>query len=109
MIVTALTDEDNDMVMAKDVGDTLFEKYPGHLWAIEVRSGVVIVKCLNISSQWGFILKYKDVKDDAGFRKKEVIRAGGELLERAGLKRGAYELGARVKKFDGVDNYKPRA
>jgi len=94
-------DHGQDLILAKDIAETLNEHYPGHLWAVNVNSGVAIIKNLYISSAWGFVLHYNNIKGDAGYRKKRVIQAGGELLERANMKRGKYE-GFEVKKVDGI-------
>ena len=109
MLAMATTEEAQDMTMAKDIAETLFEKYPGYMWAVSVKSGVAVIKCLNISSLYGFVLKYSDIKGDAVYRKKEVVRAGGELLERAGMKRGAREFGSKAHNVDGIKDYNPIA
>lgn len=106
MLALANTEEMQDMTMAKDIAETLFVKYPGYMWGVNVKSGVAIIKCLNVSSLYGFILKYKDIKDDAGFRQKEVIRAGGEILERAKLARGERVKGEMAQTVEGINNYK---
>lgn len=107
MLALANTEEMQDMTMARDIAETLFEKYPGYMWGVNVKSGVAIIKCLNVSSLYGFILKYKDISHDANFRKKEVIRAGGEILERAKMKRGEREHGSTTKTVEGIKDYKP--
>lgn len=107
MLTMATTEEAQDMTMAKDIADTLFEKYPGYMWGVSVKSGVAVIKCLNVSSLYGYILKYADIKDDAGYRKKEVLKAGGEILERAGMKRGEREFNSTAKSVDGIKDYKP--
>lgn len=107
MLTMATTEEAQDMTMAKDIAETLFEKYPGYMWGVAVRSGVAIIKCLNVSSLYGYILKYDDIKDDAGYRKKEVLKAGGEILERARMNRGAREFNSMVTSVDGIKDYKP--
>lgn len=107
MLAMASTEEAQDMTMAKDIAETLFKHYPGYMWAVNVKSGIALIKCLNISSLYGFVLKYKDIKDDAGFRQKEVLRAGGELLERAKMNRGARQEGSKVLTVDGIADYKP--
>lgn len=109
MLTMATTEEAQDMTIAKDIAETLFEKYPGYLWAISVKSGVAVIKCLNVSSLYGFILKYDDIKGDAGYRKKEVIRAGGEILERAQMSRGKREFNHVAEAVDGIKDYKPIA
>lgn len=107
MLTIADTEEAQDMTMAKDIADTLFVQYPGYMWGVNVRSGVAVIKCLNVSSLYGFILKYKDICHDAAFRKKEIIRAGGEILERARLNRGEREKGQAVLAVDGIKKYQP--
>lgn len=106
MLAIADIEESRDMGMAKDIAETLFKKYPGYMWGVNVQSGVAIIKCLNVSSLYGFVLKYKDIKDDAGFREKEIIRAGGEILERAKMARTERKLGETVQTVDGIKDYK---
>jgi hypothetical protein len=106
MIVQAYTEEDKDMGLAKDIAEALTKHYPGHLWAVSVKSGVAVIKALNISSLWGYVLHLNDIVHDAGSRHKDVMRAGGEILERAKLKRGQYSEGSTVQTVDGIDNYK---
>lgn len=107
MIVRADTEHVQDMGLAKDIGETLHAAYPGHLWAITVQSGVAVIKDLYISSQWGMVLHYENLVADAGARRKKVIAAGGELLERANIARGARKDGERVRKVDGIEKYNP--
>jgi hypothetical protein len=80
----------NDFVMAKNMAEVLHRHYPGHLWAVtcEGAQGVASVRNLRLSGQWGFVLKLKDLYVDPSF--KSVVRAGGELLERYRLSRGAF-------------------
>lgn len=106
MLVQAEVEELQDMNLAKDIAETLHAAYPGHLWAVTVNSGVAVVKDLFVSSVWGMVLHYNNIKGDAAVRKKRIIMAGGELLERANMKRGAY-TGERVIDLDGADNYSP--
>lgn len=78
--------EGMDMNLMKQIGDKLFAHYPGYQWAVSVVKGVVQVRNLNLSGKWGFVLLTKDIDPDL----KVVMRAGGEILERYRLKRGAY-------------------
>ena len=107
MIVQAETEDAQDMNLAKDIAEILHEYYPGHLWAVTVKGGIAMIKDLYISSLWGYVLKYKDIVGDAGARKKAVMRAGGEILERAKLERGPRQLGQEVIAVDGIKNYNP--
>jgi len=64
--------------LAKNVAEHLEKKYPGWLWAVHVMDGVVGVKSMRLSGQWGFILHEDKIDNDY----KAVTRAGGEILER---------------------------
>ena len=68
----------NDHMLAKNVAEKLEEKYPGWLWAVTVKDGVVGVKSLRLSGNWGFILHADKIDNDY----KMVVMAGGEILER---------------------------
>jgi hypothetical protein len=72
-------------VLAKNVGEHLHRKYPGHLWAVNVAGGVVTVQNLYLSGRWGFRIMESEIDPDY----KIITRAGGEILERYRLSRGA--------------------
>jgi len=82
------------VTLAKNVAETLNKHYPGHLWGVNVNEagGIVTVYNLSLSGNWGFVLHIKDlaIADDM----KKVMRAGGEILERYRLRRGAQVEGA---------------
>jgi hypothetical protein len=82
----------SDMILAKEIADTLHTHYPGHLWAINVDgpNGVANIHDLMLSGQWGYRLKLVNMYSASDF-KKDVIRAGGEILERFRLSRGRFE------------------
>ena len=98
---TTESEEVQDLSLAKDIAETLHSYYPGHLWAVNVTGGVVQIKNLYISDKYGMVIHYSNIKGDAGHRKKRVINAAGEFLERAYMKRGAY-TGDAVKGVDGI-------
>lgn len=77
----------NEMTTAKDMADILHTAYPGHLWAVNVERGVADVRNLALSGRWGFRLVLPAVYSASEF-KRDVIRAGGEILERYKLRRG---------------------
>ncbi len=83
----------NDMVMAKTMAETLHAAYPGHLWAVtcDGKSGMADVRNLYLSGNWGFRLKLHAIYSASEF-KREVLRAGGELLERYRLRRGSFNM-----------------
>lgn len=80
--------ECDDILLAKRAGDKLNQQYPGHLWGVNVDSegGMMFVFAFNISSKWGYKLKLSRVYQDPDL--KCVMRAGGEILERAAVARG---------------------
>ena len=45
-----------DHTLAKNVAEKLEEKYPGWLWAVNVMDGVLSVKSMRLSGNWGFVL-----------------------------------------------------
>ena len=68
----------NDHILARNVAEKLENKYPGWLWAVRVIDGVVGVKSMRLSGNWGFILHADKIDNDY----KIVVNAGGEILER---------------------------
>lgn len=82
------TEHDRDEAMASEILRYVVDAYPGHGWFVLIRGGIVQVKDMDIHPQWGMALHYSQLKSDAADRKKQVIRAAGEFLERANLRRG---------------------
>jgi hypothetical protein len=68
----------HDHTVAKNVAEHLEKKYPGWLWAVNVMDGLVVVKCMRLSGNWGFVLHEEKIDNDY----KAVTQAGGEILER---------------------------
>ena len=75
-----------DHTLAKNVAEKLEEKYPGWLWAVNVMDGVLSVKSMRLSGNWGFVLHTDKIDNDY----KMVVMAGGEILERFRQKRGQF-------------------
>lgn len=95
-------DDNRDDLLARDIGRVLCEAYPGHQWHVRIGKGVLIIKHMRITSKWGIARRYDRLTWDAKARKREVVRAAGELLERAGLTRGRVVEGEVAKTVDGV-------
>lgn len=77
---------------AKEAAEVLVAAYPNHSWWIECKQGCLIIKHLEASGFRGSIgmLRHTAMLDhDAKARKKDYVMKAGEMLERAGLKRGA--------------------
>jgi predicted enzyme related to lactoylglutathione lyase len=75
-----------DHMMAKNVAEMLEKKYPGWLWAVSVDRGLVTVKSMMLSGNWGFVLHENKIDNDL----KSVVKAGGEILERYNQHRGKF-------------------
>lgn len=79
------------VLIVKGAADTLERHYPGWLWAIQPdeRGGVVNILSMRLSGKWGYTLKVGTLQADVNHR--EVVRAGGELLERFGFRAAGYD------------------
>ena len=84
----------NDMILAKEIADTLTQHYGGWAWAVHVdgKNGVASIRNVQLSGTWGYVLKLVNMYSASDFR-KDVVRAGGEILERFGVIRGAFNEG----------------
>src|SRR3974390_1234837 len=98
-----LTDRSDiqEMEVAKLVGDALQQENPLNLWAVAWRGGAIVVKNLSISGQYGMILDNAE-RYSASAIKKDAVMKAGELLERAGMKRGKWD-GEFAKVLEGAD------
>lgn len=97
--VTVLSHPDdsvNDQLLCTRVGQKLWDHYPGWSWHVDIppNQNVVIVRNLTIShtKPYGFVI-YKD-RITAGMA--EIVKAGGEFLERWNIRRAAMEA-ARIE------------
>ena len=66
----------------------LNEHYPYHYWHVSMVNdmSVINIKCLNVSGEFGYTLYTQVVENDPDLRC--VMKAGGEILERAKKTRG---------------------
>ena len=97
----------NDEILAKRAADMLNQHYPNYLWAVNVNStpsgGVMIIKNFSVSYRYGYVLHTEKLDN----KLKKVMRAGGDILERAKLNRGRW-LEEELKHIDGVpDRHQP--
>ena len=76
----------SDFTRAKNTAEMLEKKYPGWLWAVHTMDGVVVVKSMRLSGNWGFVLHESKIDNDY----KAVVNAGGEMLERFRMSRGKF-------------------
>lgn len=85
---------------AKEAAEILCTAYPNHSWWVECKGGVLVIKHFGISGIIGMLRHLSQLVGDANARKREIVRAAGELLERAGLPRRDYR-GEAVTNFEG--------
>ncbi len=82
------TDDRGEERVAKMVCEILVEEYPVHLWNVGWQGGAIVVKHLATDQRYGMVLprsfSYSDLR-------RNVMLGAGELLERAGLRRGAWD------------------
>lgn len=95
-----------NLPMAKEIAEILVAAYPSHSWYVRIDGGLVIIKNLAISTQAGMVRHLTTLDHDAAARKRDVIRAAGEFLEAAHMRRGAYE-GEAARVLEGVDGFTP--
>jgi hypothetical protein len=86
---------------AREVGEALQEAYPGHLWCIYFHDRTMVIKNMAISPYYGMCLDDADLFS-AKILKEAAIRSGGELLERAGMRRGKWD-GSEAPHLEGED------
>lgn len=81
-----------DMEICKKISEELMKQYPGYLWGVTFSSftGVGHVRCLNLSGDWGYTFKDKDIDADPSYR--VPVRGAGELLERFKQRRGKIDF-----------------
>lgn len=97
--------------LAQFSADILNKHYPGNLWAVSVntdaQNAILTIKALNISHAYGYLIHLKNATMYAN-TKALVIKAGGEILERAGFKRGVDNNLATPKYVEGIkDSLQP--
>ncbi len=92
-----------DFEMSKKIADKLNQHYPGHLWAVNVNSeqtaGVCNIFNFAISKRYGYVLHLSTLQSDPNLNC--VVKAGGEILERADFIRGEAR-GDYAKHVEGV-------
>jgi len=71
----------NEFFLAKNAAEMLHKHYPGHLWAVAVDGYFLDVRNLYLDGRWGFRLAIPKFYSSSDWD-KQVVRAGGEILER---------------------------
>lgn len=89
---------------AKDVAQALSDEYPNHLWQVGWTDGNVLVvkNALIGGGKYGYTIDAANM-----LTRKDLVKmartAGGELLERCGMRRGAWDGEQQPGKLEGAD------
>lgn len=96
-----------DVTLALELSALLNNHFPNHQWMVHVNSqgGVIDIKNGTISGQYGYRIKPGKLTHDA--LKHAVIIGGGEILERANVRRGRFDE-AEMLDVDKIDGVKPQ-
>lgn len=85
------------------VAEELTKAYPNYPWICEFQGGALVVRCLAIPGPYAMVLPPTAKYATWSEFKEAMVMAAGEFLERAHLKRGAWD-GQMPDKLDGADN-----
>lgn len=90
--------------LAKHVAQALTHAYPNYPWAVGWHpGGVLCVKLmLAADSNYGYTIDAYKINSASTLRTTAVM-AGGELLERLNMKRGAWNGDMPSQNYDGID------
>jgi hypothetical protein len=94
--------------MARNALEALHKHYPMHSWFVRIDGGVIVIYNYAIDGRHGMVRHLSQIQGDDTTFVKSVVRAAGELLERARLRRAARQAGVVVREVDGIDRRKRR-
>ncbi len=97
--VTSEDEMDMEMV-AKQTAETLCRYYPSHLWAVGWAPGrTLVIKNMAMDGRYGFTVDANKAYSASDLQ-RQIMLAGGELLERCGMVRGKWngELATHMDK-----------
>lgn len=72
---------------SKRILEVLHKHYPGYPWAVKVQDGRASIKNLATSGEEGYAINFDAHQWSASNFEAAIARAGGEVLERFGLRR----------------------
>lgn len=99
----------SERTIAQNSLEALMKHYPGYSWFVEVRDGLLMIRNYEVDwrGRYCMVRKLGVVQHDYGRLVKEVVRAAGEYLERARLRRGTARPEEMSKTLEGADKYVP--
>lgn len=103
--ITSVDKETAEMeYRSKSLAEALSRYYPNYPWMVQWHSkGDVSVKLmLAVDNNWGFIIDTDQCHTYANLN-SAAIKAGGELLERLGMKRGSWDGSMPTQNYEGIE------
>lgn len=90
--------------LAKHVAESLTRSYPAYPWAIGWHPGGVLCVKLMLASDanYGYTIDAYKIHS-ASELSRQAMMAGGELLERLGMKRGEWNGDMPTRNYAGID------
>lgn len=100
-----MEEEAANHMMSRAVADMLLRLYPDHMWLVnsDIRGGIINIFNPRVSTRKGYTIIVDDWLQENVVGDK-VMRAGGEILERANMRRGRFnpeEYAALPRNFMG--------
>ena len=100
--------EEQMAVMAKLAAQVLTKAYPNHLWMVGWAPGAtLVIKYGSADARYGFTVDAGKAATISEYE-RAVVFGGGELLERLGIPRGAWNGEDFGKVYDGAEEHGPR-
>lgn len=91
-------------VVCKKAAMLLTRLYPNHLWIVGSAPGAVLcVKLGGTDNRFGYTIDVAKAYSSSELE-HAIMEAGGELLERLGMARGAWDGESFGQKFEGQDD-----
>lgn len=101
--VTSIDDESQQMeMMAKLAAQILCKHYVNHAWAVGWAPGMtLVIKYLGADARYGYTVDAAKAHSISDFE-HAVMAGGGELLERLGMPRGAWDGEFPTQQYEGA-------
>lgn len=99
----------SERTIAQNAVQALVRAYPGYSWFVEVRNGLLMIRCaeLDYRGRYCMVRKLSQVQHDYGRLVREVVHAAGEYLERANMRRGTRRDGETAVTLEGAPKFTP--
>lgn len=88
--------EATKMVTLQQVQQTLEQHYPGHAWVVGINDSIIIVRNTLLAGDYGYVIHIPAIYS-ASWLADEVMRAGGEILERYRQRRARVEVDSIIE------------